>query len=334
LAAPRPFWFLVPGGRPIRAEAPPPGATWWCREGDPAWQSIPPAWIPKLPKPDAANSGPRQRTLFDAPPIPEPPVARAQPTGPGLDPDGVPHGRAPGPPDCSEAAPSTGSFGLSAAPRAPLSPVRPPAPHPRGRRRPAPGQRTLSFADGAAGPARPFLRWPGGKTYLLPQISQLLSGFPCEQFCYLEAMVGGGAAYWKFSPRFRRCTISDLNPDLVNLYKIVQNDVDRLIAELRSGAYEYQGNRDPVSRANFRRLLDSEPADPLLRAARYIYIYQQEMMCRHDADHPGGQAESEPQSPRQPRDLRCTKAAGLLRGVAGHPHPLWAGPPGHRGGTG
>lgn len=125
---------------------------------------------------------------------------------------------------------------------------------------------------GAEGPTRPFLRWPGGKTYLLPQIAQLLSGFPCRDHNYLEPMIGGGAVYWAFAHRFRQCTISDLNPDLVNLYRVIQNDGERLSAELRNGEYWYRGKRDAASRANFRRVLDSDPADPILRAARYLYI--------------------------------------------------------------
>ena len=36
----RPLWFLSPGGRPVRAKAPPPEAAWWCREGDSAWKPI------------------------------------------------------------------------------------------------------------------------------------------------------------------------------------------------------------------------------------------------------------------------------------------------------
>ena len=36
----RPVWFLAPGGRPVRAEAPPPEAAWWCREGDSEWKPI------------------------------------------------------------------------------------------------------------------------------------------------------------------------------------------------------------------------------------------------------------------------------------------------------
>jgi DNA adenine methylase len=116
------------------------------------------------------------------------------------------------------------------------------------------------------------LRWPGGKTYLLPQLSQLLSGFPASDYAYLEPLVGGEAAFWEFGPRFRTRTISDVNPDLVNSYRVVQTGVERLISELQNGAYEYQGSRDPASRARFRHILATEPTDPILLAARYLYI--------------------------------------------------------------
>jgi DNA adenine methylase len=244
----RNLWVLV-HSRPINLGLvlqPPAEATYWTLEGDTCWHPMPAGWATIPTSTHRPTPTPGQGTLpFTAA------LEQSKPAASLL----------------AHPVPAP-----AAEPEAPPSPVhRTPR---RGNRRekhhPAPGQGTLWQGDD--GPAKPLLRWPGGKTYLLGQLRQLLSGFPCDQYHYLEAMVGGGAAFWEFGPRFRTRTISDLNQNLVNLYRVVQTDVERLIAELRTGEYSYQGKSDRASLARFRRLLGLEPADPILRAAQYLYI--------------------------------------------------------------
>lgn len=167
-----------------------------------------------------------------------------------------------------------------------------PAPPPRrGKHNPAPGQGTLwqsgvveplqtlprskrarGRAKPASEPAQPILRWPGGKRYLLKELGLLLAGFPAADSDYLEPMVGGGAVFWKFGERFKTRTIGDLNPHLINLYRLVRQDVEGLITELQTGAYDYHGKSDPASRARFKALLRSEPDTQVLAAARYLFL--------------------------------------------------------------
>lgn len=74
----------------------------------------------------------------------------------------------------------------------------------------------------------PFLKWPGGKRQLL---RELLKRLPKEYNRFFEPFVGGGALFFKVKPEYGY--ISDINPDLINLYKVVQNDVEELTVSLR-----------------------------------------------------------------------------------------------------
>jgi DNA polymerase-1 len=119
--------------------------------------------------------------------------------------------------------------------------------------------------------ARPFVKWLGGKTYLLPKIGSILGGFDAAGYTYVEPMVDGGAVMFKFGGSFKGMTINDLNPDLVNLYRVVQSDVDGLIAELGNGSYSLMHKEDAASAANYDRIRRWEPAEPVQQAARTLF---------------------------------------------------------------
>lgn len=76
--------------------------------------------------------------------------------------------------------------------------------------------------------ARPFLKWAGGKTQLLPQI---LGCFPANFNRYHEPFVGGGAVFFALGPK--KGTLSDVNPDLVGAYQALRDDVDGVIGALQ-----------------------------------------------------------------------------------------------------
>lgn len=75
---------------------------------------------------------------------------------------------------------------------------------------------------------RPFLKWPGGKRQLLPELHKRM---PKVYGRYFEPFVGGGALF--FSVRPTNGYISDVNPELVNAYRVVQKHVEPLILSLR-----------------------------------------------------------------------------------------------------
>ncbi len=70
---------------------------------------------------------------------------------------------------------------------------------------------------------KPFLKWAGGKTRLLPE---LLKYVPETYNRYIEPFVGGGALLLELQPE--RAIVSDLNKDLIDAYSSVLLYPDRL----------------------------------------------------------------------------------------------------------
>lgn len=77
------------------------------------------------------------------------------------------------------------------------------------------------------GAARPLLKWAGGKTQLLPELKAKL---PKKYNQFIEPFIGGGALFFSLSPE--QGVIADSNPELVNLYRAVADDVDAVIEAL------------------------------------------------------------------------------------------------------
>ena len=81
--------------------------------------------------------------------------------------------------------------------------------------------------------AKPFLKWAGGKRQLLAQLEarfppQLHNGGISR---YAEPFVGSGALFFKVFQSYpiRECLLADVNPDLILVYKSIQQDVNGLI---------------------------------------------------------------------------------------------------------
>ena len=72
--------------------------------------------------------------------------------------------------------------------------------------------------------AKPFVKWLGGKTKLLPQLTAMRPDFYEK---YYEPFIGGGALFFSLTPS--RAVINDLNPHLVNLYTQVRDNLDTLL---------------------------------------------------------------------------------------------------------
>lgn len=75
---------------------------------------------------------------------------------------------------------------------------------------------------------KPFVKWPGGKRQLL---RELLRNMPKKYGRFFEPFVGGGALFFAVKPEYGY--ISDINPELMNVYEVVQNNVEELIESLR-----------------------------------------------------------------------------------------------------
>ena len=79
---------------------------------------------------------------------------------------------------------------------------------------------------------KPFCKWVGGKTQLLPALLNILPiDFDPKKTPYCEPFIGGGALLWKLQPN--NAFISDKNADLINAYKVVRDYPNELMGKLR-----------------------------------------------------------------------------------------------------
>ena len=76
--------------------------------------------------------------------------------------------------------------------------------------------------------AMPFLKWVGGKRQLLSVLSGLMPSGSVKSYC--EPFVGGGAMLFHLQPD--TAYVNDINSELINVYRVIRDSVDELIAEL------------------------------------------------------------------------------------------------------
>ncbi|MES2707164.1 MAG: DNA adenine methylase [Verrucomicrobiota bacterium] len=114
---------------------------------------------------------------------------------------------------------------------------------------------------------KPVLRWPGGKSRLLPEILPILPphGLYCEPFA-------GGLAVLLAKAPSRAEVINDLNGDLVALYRCAQFHPDALVAEMEF----HLGSRENLT--DFK----AQPGlTDLQRAARFLAINKASFAGNH-----------------------------------------------------
>lgn len=109
---------------------------------------------------------------------------------------------------------------------------------------------------------KPFLRWAGGKTWLIKHLNQIL--FDKEFNNYHEPFLGGGAIFFALAPK-NASYLSDANAELVNTYLQIRNSPITVIAELKT----YKNTSD------FYYYLRNKVVDePIEQAAKFIYLNQ------------------------------------------------------------
>ena len=111
----------------------------------------------------------------------------------------------------------------------------------------------------------PVVKWVGGKRQLLDEI---LPAFPTNFNKYYEPFFGGGAVLFAAKPK--NSVINDINADLIRVYRIIRDDPDALIGELK----KFKNDKDEFYR---ERELDRDKAEfdklsDVRKAARLIFL--------------------------------------------------------------
>ncbi len=108
--------------------------------------------------------------------------------------------------------------------------------------------------------AKPILKWAGGKTQMLGNI---MPKIPERYGKYIEPFIGGGALFFALSPE--QAVLADSNPELINMYKQVADNITGVITYLR----EYKNTKEDfytVRSVEWTNLSKEEAA------ARTIYL--------------------------------------------------------------
>jgi len=109
----------------------------------------------------------------------------------------------------------------------------------------------------------PFIRWAGGKRWLLKYINELL---PPVINNYHEPFLGGGSIFWhlKNSNKITGNTfLSDINDELINCYIQIQHNSPAIIEILR----QYRNDKDL-----YYDVRDAVPNNELHKAARFLFL--------------------------------------------------------------
>jgi len=114
---------------------------------------------------------------------------------------------------------------------------------------------------------KPFVKWAGGKRQLIPILNQ---NIPESFGTYFEPFLGGGALLFhiltdKFS---QKCSISDLNSDLVLAYTTIRDRIDSLIISLKNHEKNYQKD----SESYFYSIRESNPRSEIEKTSRLIFL--------------------------------------------------------------
>jgi DNA adenine methylase len=108
-----------------------------------------------------------------------------------------------------------------------------------------------------------FLRYPGGKTKIINFLKDFLPNKNEIKGNYCEPFVGGGSVYLHINPK--RAVLSDLNKELIDLYKGIRNYPHK-VWEIFSSF--------PKGKRTYYRIRDTEffKSPIFYRAARTLYL--------------------------------------------------------------
>ena len=109
----------------------------------------------------------------------------------------------------------------------------------------------------------PVVKWVGGKRQLLKDIEQHI---PTTYSRYFEPFLGGGAVLFHLQPK--NAVVNDQNSELINLYSMIKDFPEELIADLKQHENEedYFYNIRSLDREQFEQLSN------IKKASRIIFL--------------------------------------------------------------
>lgn len=135
--------------------------------------------------------------------------------------------------------------------------------------------------NASLGRQRPFLKWAGNKYRILEHINQVLPPVGGRRARRLvEPFVGAGAVF--LNTAYPQALLNDINGDLMNLYTLLQHDVQDMIAVCRS-LFTPETNT-PLAYYALRQEFN-QTTDPQRKAALFLYLNRHGYngLCRYNA---------------------------------------------------
>lgn len=108
-------------------------------------------------------------------------------------------------------------------------------------------------------PAKPFLRWAGGKRWLIPYIQKII---PDKIERYFEPFLGGGSIFFS-QEKIVDAYLSDLNERLIETYIDVRDNVEKIIEKLK----EFENTE-----VFYYKIRTQKFRNHISKAAQFIYL--------------------------------------------------------------
>ncbi len=122
---------------------------------------------------------------------------------------------------------------------------------------------------------KPFLKWPGGKFRILASIQSALP--PGKRF--LEPFVGAGSIF--LNTDYPCYLVNDINPDLINLYKLIQKEGPEFIKKAKYYFTERYNKAEEYYRL---RTIFNKTKEPVKRSILFLYLNRHGFngLCRYN----------------------------------------------------
>lgn len=127
---------------------------------------------------------------------------------------------------------------------------------------------------------KPILKWAGGKSSLINEITKHFPAYVYERdFCLIEPFVGGGAvSFWALSnlPHLKKLIINDYNTDLINLYSVIREQSHQFIDEVQNLQRMYDQlqtieDKKPIY-YQLRDLFNERSQSNIIQASLFVFL--------------------------------------------------------------